>query len=159
MIVSCEKCTKKFNIHEELIPENGRLLQCGSCNHKWFYKITAQNISLEDEDKKNIFNEQPITEEKKKIIEKIIKTSVPSEKKEIKKKEKEINIKANKNIKKSSNLLKNLIVLIISIIALIILVDTFKFQIEKYFPGVNLVLNNLYETLKDIFLFAKDLIN
>ncbi len=147
MIVACEKCSKKFNIRDDLIPEEGRLLQCGNCSHKWFYKLS---VSIE----------------KKKIIEKIIETSIPEEKKEIQEEEKneiqteEIkeNNKTNKNTKKSSNLLKSLFVLIISIIALIILVDTFKFQIEKYIPGVNLVLNNLYETLKDLSLFTKDLI-
>ena len=144
MIVECEKCSKKFSIHNDLIPEEGRLLQCGNCNHKWFYKLSVSN-------------------EKKKIIEKIIETSLPEEEKEeikeIKRKEKKENNKPKINTKKNSNLFKKLIVLIISIIALIILVDTFKFQIEKYIPGVNLVLNNLYETLKDLFLFAKDLIN
>ena len=152
MIVACEKCSKKFSIHDDLIPEEGRLLQCGNCNHKWFYKLSVSN-------------------EKKKIIEKIIETSLPEEEKEeikeikrkeikeIKRKEKKENNKPKINTKKNSNLFKKLIVIIISIIALIILVDTFKFQIEKYIPGVNLVLNNLYETLKDLFLFAKDLIN
>jgi len=144
MIVACEKCSKKFSIQDDLIPEEGRLLQCGNCNHKWFYKLSVSN-------------------EKKKIIEKIIETSLPEEEKEeikeIKTKEKKENNKPKINTKKNSNLFKKLIVIIISIIALIILVDTFKFQIEKYIPGVNLVLNNLYETLKDLFLFAKDLIN
>tara|TARA_B100000965_G_scaffold395114_1_gene408187 strand:- start:558 stop:1001 length:444 start_codon:yes stop_codon:yes gene_type:complete len=147
MIVACEKCSKKFSIRDDLIPEEGRLLQCGNCNHKWFYKLSVSN-------------------EKKKIIEKIIETSLPEEEKEekeeikeIKKKEIKQNNKPKENTKENSNLFKKLIVIIISIIALLVLVDTFKFQIEKYIPGVNLVLNNLYETLKDLFLFAKDLIN
>ena len=38
MIISCEKCAKKFNINSDLIPEKGRLLQCSSCEHKWFFK-------------------------------------------------------------------------------------------------------------------------
>ena len=28
----------KFEIESNLIPEKGRLLQCSSCSHKWFYK-------------------------------------------------------------------------------------------------------------------------
>ncbi len=162
MIVSCEKCTKKFNIRDDLIPEKGRLLQCGNCNHKWFYKLPIENLNIENENSKNLSNdntknlsnEDTFAEEKKKIIEKVIKSSIPT-----KKPEKKINNKADKNTKKGSNLLKRLIVLIISIVALIILIDTFKFQIENYIPGVSSVLNNLYETLKDLSLFVKDLIN
>ena len=30
---------KKFEVKKELIPKEGRLLQCGSCEHKWFYEI------------------------------------------------------------------------------------------------------------------------
>tara|TARA_B100001996_G_C18523721_1_gene540267 strand:+ start:139 stop:585 length:447 start_codon:yes stop_codon:yes gene_type:complete len=148
MIISCEKCTKKFNIQDNLIPDEGRLLQCGSCNHKWFYKLPDQNIKLEADS-------EIILDEKKKILEKIIETSKPIKKKEDK-------ISDNKTIqirKKKPNILKGAMVLIISIIALIILIDTFKFHLEKYIPGINSVLNNLYETLKDLSLFAKDLIN
>ena len=38
MIISCDQCLKKFEIDSNLIPNKGRLLQCSSCNHKWFYK-------------------------------------------------------------------------------------------------------------------------
>ena len=38
MIITCEQCLKKFEIESSLIPKNGRLLQCSSCTHKWFYK-------------------------------------------------------------------------------------------------------------------------
>ena len=39
MIIACPKCKKKFDIEDSLIPEKGRLLQCGSCQHKWHYKL------------------------------------------------------------------------------------------------------------------------
>ena len=38
MIVTCPSCKKKFNIDINLIPTEGRNLQCGSCNRIWFYK-------------------------------------------------------------------------------------------------------------------------
>ena len=38
MIITCDNCQKKFEIDQDLIPENGRLLQCSACNHKWFFK-------------------------------------------------------------------------------------------------------------------------
>ena len=159
MIVSCEKCTKKFNISDGLIPEEGRLLQCGKCNHKWFYKAPSKTISLENQKNIDLSNDKTITEEKKKIIEKIIKSSSQTEKKIIKQEEKKVINKIDKKSKKGPSFIKRLIVFIISIIALIILIDTFKFQIENYIPGIDIVLNNLYETLKDLSLFIKDLIN
>ena len=38
MIIHCVNCNKKFDIDANLIPKIGRLLQCNSCNHKWFFK-------------------------------------------------------------------------------------------------------------------------
>ena len=38
MIITCPSCKKKFNIDINLIPSEGRDLQCGSCEHIWFYK-------------------------------------------------------------------------------------------------------------------------
>ena len=38
MIISCDQWLKKFEIESSLIPDSGRLLQCSSCHHKWFYK-------------------------------------------------------------------------------------------------------------------------
>jgi len=40
MIIECINCKKEFNIDSDLIPEEGRLLECGSCNHRWFFKNT-----------------------------------------------------------------------------------------------------------------------
>ena len=38
MIITCNNCNKKFNVDSNLIPDKGRLLECASCNHKWFFK-------------------------------------------------------------------------------------------------------------------------
>ena len=46
MIIECPACSKKFNIDEKLIPDEGRLLKCGNCDHTWFYK-KKKNIKLE----------------------------------------------------------------------------------------------------------------
>ena len=47
MIISCDNCHKKFDIKSSLIPEKGRLLQCNSCNYKWFFKkeVKSETIS------------------------------------------------------------------------------------------------------------------
>ena len=48
MIIECPACSKKFNIDEKLIPDEGRLLKCGNCEHTWFYK-KEEKIKLEAE--------------------------------------------------------------------------------------------------------------
>ena len=37
MIINCECGKKKFNIDSSLIPNEGRLLKCGSCSKIWHY--------------------------------------------------------------------------------------------------------------------------
>ena len=152
MIITCEKCSKKFNLDDSLIPDEGRELQCGSCNHKWFFKKNGDSINLENELSKNISTDKDINEDYINIE----KTDSIIEKKiEIRKDEVQ-NINRNK---KNPKIIKNSLVLIISIVALIVLLDTFKFQLNSYIPKLDLLLNNLYESLKDISLFFKDLVN
>ena len=49
MIITCENCSKSFNIQESLIPNEGRELQCGSCGHKWFFKKSENKITFKNE--------------------------------------------------------------------------------------------------------------
>ena len=51
-----------------------------------------------------------------------------------------------------------LVLLFAAVIALIILLDTFQIQLSSIFPNLELFLYNLYETVKDMSLFIKDLI-
>ena len=53
--------------------------------------------------------------------------------------------------------LSYIIVSIITFIAIIIVLDTFKDPLSNIFPNLELVLYNLFETLRDLILFAKDL--
>tara|TARA_B100000282_G_scaffold233882_1_gene176270 strand:+ start:729 stop:1196 length:468 start_codon:yes stop_codon:yes gene_type:complete len=155
MIITCEKCSKKFNINDNLIPKEGRQLQCGSCGYKWYFEPVDKSIkSRNDISEETIFNNETVEKnkiekipEKQKIIQKkIIPTSVNEK-------------KVTNKIKKSPKIIKNLLVLIISFVALITFLDTFKYQLGNYLPGLEFLLNNLYESVKDIFLFFKDLIN
>ncbi len=155
MIITCEKCSKKFNIQDNLIPDEGRELQCGSCNYKWFYKKPINTIKLENKisetssENDNFIDIEKNTEKSSTNIKK---------KNEIKTKETENYIK-EKKITKNPKIIKNSFVFIITIIAIIILLDTFKHTLNYYIPGLDLILNNLYESLKDLSLFFKDLIN
>ena len=59
--------------------------------------------------------------------------------------------------KKIYNLFLYILVFIISFAALLIFVDTLKSPLINLFPGLEIVLFNLFETLKDIGLFIIDL--
>ena len=54
--------------------------------------------------------------------------------------------------------LSYIVVLIISFLAFLIIVDTFKVKLYKIFPNLEILIFSLFETLKDIALFVKDLI-
>ena len=160
MIIICVNCDKKFNVNSELIPNEGRTIQCGSCNHLWFFK----------QDKQNTENLKESLSNKENFSEKIDKTHIKTPKKQKK-------INAIKSIKKTNDakgseivkyqpksnytfgkFLSQILVFIISFIGLIIVLDTFKSSLYNLFPNLEFFLFNFYETLKDVELFIKDLI-
>jgi len=153
MIISCEKCNKKFELADNLIPETGRLLQCGSCSYQWHY-IPESKIELVNEVKDNVKTSDQVNKTLQKPIKKRI--------------EKRKTI-ANKNIHQSYSeesetkegkigFFSFLLVSIISLISLVILLDTFKLQLSSIIPNIDFYLVSLYDTLKDIFLFFTDLL-
>ena len=170
MIITCNNCNKKFDIDSSLIPDKGRLLQCASCDHKWFFKkIVPENpVSSIDEDiandNANIFeqNNSPIID-----VESVSDASNDEVEVNLEEKNKEkikINKGENKQVntqpKKQKNfkILNIFVVSIISFVAFIIIVDTFKYPIGKIVPNIEFILYNLYESIKDISLFIRDLI-
>ena len=57
-----------------------------------------------------------------------------------------------------TKLLSYLIVLLISFVALLVVIDTFSTYLYQLFPSLELVIFSLFEILKDIKLFIKDLV-
>ena len=154
MIITCPNCNKQFKIENSLIPEEGRDLQCGSCNHIWFYKIEEENNEVLRLNEKSVSKEIETKAEKK---EEKIPTEINYKKKE-KTSKKQKNNNASKNTSsKVSKFFSYLIVLIISFVALIILLDTLKTPLINVFPALEIILFNLFETLQDIKLFIIDL--
>ena len=145
MIISCENCSKKFDVDDNLIPENGRMLQCSSCDHKWFFKSADTNepIILEETisaTHENINNNEQIETNDEKINQIKLKFS---------------------NLNFGALFIKTLAYFIVSIItltALVIILDTFKSPLSGIFPNLELYLFNLIEILKDVKFFIKDLI-
>ena len=168
MIIHCNNCNKKFNVDSSLIPDKGRLLQCTSCDHKWFFKKEVlekkispivEDISIDsasDQDNSSINEEKSVSDVPKNDPEVELEKDI-KEKIEININESaEVNTKPKKQ--KNFKILNIFVVTIISIVAFIIIVDTFKYPIGKIVPNVEFILYNLYESIKDISLFIRDLI-
>ena len=153
MIVQCNNCHKKFDLDANLIPEEGRLLQCSACNNTWFFKKkkieTPQEVTIPEI--QNNKEEETISPKKDHVN-----SSEKSSNDEME------NVKEEKIIeplpdKKNYRILNILVVSIISFAAFIIIIDTFKTPLGKIVPNTELLLYNLYETFRDIGLFIQDL--
>ena len=156
MIISCPSCKKNFEIDANLIPKEGRNLQCGSCLNVWFYKFEKKISDLENKNNTTDLNE----EDDEIVIKEDIKKKVPIIKKNISENRKDkALVKYEKKTKLSlSNIIGYFFVLILSFVALLIILDTFEPLLLTKFPNLELILFNFYETLLDIYLFIKDLI-
>ena len=186
MIIECPNCNKKFNVNPELITDNGREIQCGSCNHLWFYQKEKKKLEIEtptfednifdERDEPNIIDdtndeniESPALEnniavdrDEPNIVDDSNDLSVKENQTKIDQQDKKVVNHSKTKIKKTkknigSKFFSYLIVLIISFIALIILLDTFKTPLYSVFPYLETILFSLFETLQDIKLFIIDL--
>ena len=137
MIITCPNCNKQFMIDNSMIPDEGRNLQCGSCNHVWFYKIKKQKkelLKLDEEIKSEDIeitpkNEKEQIKEKEQSLEKV-KTEINNGLKE-KISENQKNKTTSKNtVNKESKFFSYLVVFIVSFIALIALLRRSFFCIE-----------------------------
>tara|TARA_B100000767_G_scaffold269736_1_gene292043 strand:+ start:136 stop:672 length:537 start_codon:yes stop_codon:yes gene_type:complete len=178
MIIACDNCNKQFNVSSDLIPSNGRLLQCSSCNHKWFFKKVdppafSKPANVQINKNNNDISISTIKNDKKTGELPIFDIKTDEKKDELATSEIKINInsdelptsviknKINSNEKSSNNklsLLNIILIFIISFTAFIVLVDTFKSPLGNIIPNLEIILYNLYESFKDIILFIKDLI-
>ncbi len=152
MIIECINCHKKFVVNSDLIPNEGRNIECGSCNHLWFFKPDIiqkkipeklvnvdSDIELYKDDK--FTNNRTENKKEKKIDNKKYQLT-------------KYNKKSNFTFTK---FLSYLVVSIISFIALIVIIDTFEKPLYSNFPVLELIMFNLFETLTDVKLFVKDL--
>ena len=144
MIIECPKCNKKFQIDQNLIPNNGRMLQCGSCDHNWFFKFENEN-KVKNE---NIQIDEKVNDSKEK-------TSFEED--AIENENKNTNNEKSKLKENNLNYFKIILVAIISFVAFIIVLDTFKDSLTSIFPNIKIILDNLYQSLHDIKLFMLDL--
>ena len=158
MIITCENCSKKFEVDADLIPDKGRLLQCMKCQHTWFFKNAISTDTDKSYDSKN-----PTLMEDTSGFEKddlIVENNLDNQQLNENKNKKWTSFtKSNLGKKKRISIINLTLVFIISFIALIILTDTFKSQINKIVPSIDFLLYRLYESIKDILLFTNDLVS
>ena len=152
MIIVCPSCGKNFNVRDDQIPDKGRLLQCSSCKHEWFF--TKNTIPINDnmdelsndeltQESFGILDEEEDRSDEVIVEDKTVELEKP---------------KTNKQEGKQINFFKLLLVFIITFVAFILVVDTFIVQISEYVPFAEKYLDNLYQSIIDIFLFFQNLI-
>jgi len=157
MIIECINCNKVFEVNSELIPENGRTIQCGSCNHVWFFnpRITDTKKEIKQDVEIDIKEKPTINQTKKNEVKQYNEKSYSKLKD---KKNYEITQYKPRKSLSFTKLLSYLIVLMISFVALLVIIDTFSTYLYQLFPSLELVIFSLFEILKDIKLFIKDLV-
>ena len=159
MIINCIKCTKKFEVNASLIPNNGRTIQCGSCNHIWFYKPKIEQSKNEIKTEVSSSNSNNNVVENKEddhANEKLLKTD---ETKNTEPSSNELINEIKKTTFSVSKFLSYFLVFLITFIALIIVLDTFKSPLSSIIPGLEIFLYNFFETLKDLYLLIKNLLS
>ena len=159
MIINCIKCSKKFEVNTTLIPDNGRTIQCGSCNHVWFYKPKIEQSKNEIKTEVSSSNSNNNVLENKEddyANEKLLKTD---ETKNTEPSSNELINEIKKTTFSVSKFLSYFLVFLITFIALIIVLDTFKSPLSRIIPGLEIFLYNFFETLKDLYLLIKNLLS
>ena len=164
MIINCECGKKKFNIDSSLIPEEGRLLKCGSCSKIWHYSPVLEtkndeeldvkineNINKNEVPSNEAINDENFTDTNQEVLsEKNTEDEKLDIKNEIENEEKDGKIKI---------VLIYLIIILISLLGFIFLLDTFKSYLLSIFPGIAPFFDSFYQTVVDFKLFIKDLTN
>ena len=167
MIINCKCGEKKFSIDRSLIPEEGRLLKCGSCSKIWHYTPVIETKNNEELDVKinENLNKNEVQSNGSTNDENFtdINEEVLSEENTDYEEDEENNINDKKENEEKQGKIKMIlvyfIVVIISLLGLLLLLDTFKSYLFIVFPSTTTLFDSFYETLLDFKLFIKDLAN
>jgi len=160
MIISCKSCDKKFSVRDQDIPNEGRLVQCGSCSSTW----TQYPIKLKtQEEEPKILRNVPKTKKRKKVQSKDFDIQPFYSKKDDslkknKNKKKIIEKKFEKESKSGFGFLNFLILLFLISISIVGVLETFKDQIFPFWPNLENYLTYVYETVNNIYILSIDLI-
>jgi len=188
MIIECKNCLKKFTVRDSDIPIQGRIVQCSNCSSQWQQmpitpSVTTANLDVDKLDQNRSKNEFMASDGKnykflgnqwaqilpsgktgrlarKKISQELNKLAG---KKQVKN-SKTINQTAQsadqyQETEKGMGIFSFLIVFIMFVAAIILALDTFKHLLIPLFPDLDNYLLYIFETLNNIYIIIKDLIN
>ena len=188
MIIECKNCLKKFTVRDSDIPIQGRVVQCSNCSSQWQQmpiapSVATANLDVDKLDQNRSKNEFMASDGKnykflgnqwaqiqpsgktgrlarKKISQELNKLAG---KKQVKN-SKTINQTAQsadqyQETEKGMGIFSFLIVFIMFVAAIILALDTFKHLLIPLFPDLDNYLLYIFETLNNIYIIIKDLIN
>ena len=188
MIIECKNCLKKFTVRDSDIPIQGRIVQCSNCSSQWQQmpitpSVTTANLDVDKLDQNRSKNEFMASDGKnykflgnqwaqiqpsgktgrlarKKISQELNKLAG---KKQVKKSKTidQTDQSADKyqETEKGMGIFSFLIVFIMFVAAIILALDTFKHLLIPFFPDLDNYLLYIFETLNNIYIIIKDLIN
>ena len=188
MIIECKNCLKKFTVRDSDIPIQGRIVQCSNCSSQWQQmpitpSVTTANLDVDKLDQNRSKNEFMASDGKNyKFLGNQWAQILPSGKTgrlARKKISQELNKLAGKKQVKNSKTINQtdqstdqyqetekgmgifsfLIVFIMFVAAIILALDTFKHLLIPLFPDLDNYLLYIFETLNNIYIIIKDLIN
>ena len=162
MIIICKSCNKNFNVPQNAIPKEGRLVQCSSCGNKW---VQFPEVSKKVDTKKSI---KPVSI--KKITKKRnVKRSGPTiYSSEYLEKKHGIKIKdtsntskkrtAKKEVKTSLGFYSVFLITIIFLTAFLGVLNLNKELVISNLPVTEKYINYLFENINIIWIIFKDIV-
>jgi len=162
MIIICKSCNKNFNVPQNAIPKEGRLVQCSSCGNKW---VQFPEVSKKVDTKKSI---KPVSI--KKITKKRnVKRSGPTiYSSEYLEKKHGIKIKdtsntskkrtAKKEVKTSLGFYSVFLIAIIFLTAFLGVLNLNKELVISNLPVTEKYINYLFENINIIWIIFKDIV-
>ena len=151
MIIQCQNCSRKFQVNDEDIPKEGRMVQCSNCSQKWFQtpiKVKA-----------------PVKRKKKRVKKKIEEVEINSIQKIIDPSSQD-SVSEVYEPKQGLSFFGYIFLLIIIILSAIGVLKTFEDDLINYFPKIEYIfellneqLQYVSETIDIMFIIIKDVMN
>ena len=162
MIIICKSCNKNFNVPQNAIPKEGRLVQCSSCGNKW---VQFPEVSKKVDTKKSIKHVSVKKTPKKRTVKRSGPTIYSSEYLE---KKHGIKIKdtsntsktrtAKKEVKTSLGFYSVFLITIIFLTAFLGVLNLNKELVISNLPVTEKYINYLFENINIIWIIFKDIV-
>jgi len=162
MIIICKSCNKNFNVPQNAIPKEGRLVQCSSCGNKW---VQFPEVSKKVDTKKSIKPVSVKKTPKKRTVKRSGPTIYSSEYLE---KKHGIKIKdtsntsktrtAKKEVKTSLGFYSVFLITIIFLTAFLGVLNLNKEFVILNLPVTEKYINYLFENINIIWIIFKDIV-